>query len=64
MDGATKKTNQYIGILESARGVSRDMNLALDAHIQAITRVRNANVSIWQSCTKALELIEAGEPQS
>jgi hypothetical protein len=59
MDGAIRGTNTYIANLEAIKGISKDMNIALDGHIEAMSRVRNASVSIRLSCVKALQLIAA-----
>jgi len=58
MDGAIGSINTYIANLEAIKGISQDMNIALEGHIKAITRVRNASDSIRLSCARALQLIE------
>lgn len=56
--------NSYIAGLQSTKGVSRDMNVALDNHIAAITRVRDANAALLGSCISTLAFIEGNAPNS
>jgi hypothetical protein len=58
------KINDYIRSMEANKGISRDMNIALEAHIQAVTRVRDASIAIQQSCMSALRFIDAQEQEN
>ena len=51
--------SNYLTHVESSRGVSREMNEAIDAHISSIRRILNTTVCIRQSCLNALQLIES-----
>jgi hypothetical protein len=53
-------SNDYIGAVEGARGVSRDMNLALDNHIRSVRRVRDANQRILDACKRTLQIANGG----
>jgi hypothetical protein len=50
----------YIGAVESARGVSRDMNLALDNHVRSVRRVGDASEKILEACKKTLQIANGG----
>jgi hypothetical protein len=53
-------SNDYISAVERARGVSRDLNLALDHHIQSSRRVRDANQKILDACKRSLQVANGG----
>jgi hypothetical protein len=52
-------TDSYIATLETMKGVSRDMNAALERHIQVIRRIRNANSNILDACVAALKIADS-----
>lgn len=47
-------TEQFIETLEKSKGISRDMNEALDRHIAVMRRVVAASKNILDACLKAL----------
>jgi hypothetical protein len=51
--------NDYLALIESGRGVSKEFNEVLDAHISSIRRIMNANEGIRKSCLHALQMIES-----
>jgi hypothetical protein len=61
MEEAIRQSNRYISTLENAKGVSRDMNVASDAHIRVVTRVHEATLKIWDCCIQALKLTKADQ---
>ena len=58
---AIKTTEAFIASLEATKGVSRDMNEALERHIQVVWRIRNANSNIASACLKALQIADGYE---
>jgi len=56
---ALESTNVYIESLQAIHGVSRDMNGAIDRHIDSITRIRNTNEKMVRSCSEVLRHFEA-----
>jgi hypothetical protein len=52
-------TDNYIATFEAMKGVSRDMNGALERHIQVLRRIRNANSNILIACTGALNIADS-----
>jgi hypothetical protein len=59
MEVAIQGTKDFISILKSSKGVSRDMNDALDRHIQVMRRILDANCNIANACFRALEIADA-----
>jgi hypothetical protein len=52
-------TDNYIATFEAMKGVSRDMNGALERHIQVLRRIRNANSNILIACVGALNIADS-----
>jgi hypothetical protein len=59
MAKAIQSTEIFIATLEASKGVSRDMNDALERHIQVLGRIRNANSNIASACLSALQIADA-----
>lgn len=63
MEGTLKSTNFYITSVEAIRGVSSDMNDAVDTHLISVTRIRDANEKIMKSCQEGLRHLDAIDRQ-
>jgi hypothetical protein len=55
------QTGRYVETIRAMRGVSKDLNLAVDAHLKSVERVRNVNIKILNSCINTLHLLEDAE---
>lgn len=55
LERSLMQTMQYIAILNTCKGISREMNAALDGHIEIVTRIHNANANILTACLSALQ---------
>jgi len=62
-DAALNTINTYLTIFEGIRGVSRDMNYAVNAHLISMKRIRDVIEKIRKSSSDGLLLFEAIEPQ-
>jgi hypothetical protein len=62
MEGTLDSTNAYLATLDAIRGVSRDMNDAVNRHLTSITRIRDTNEKIRRSCLEVLRIFDAIEP--
>lgn len=58
MNTTVAALDSYLSAADSNRGVSRDLNLAVDTHCQSIRRIRNTTIRIIQSCTDNLNILE------
>lgn len=63
MEISVSSTDLYLTAVEATRGVSRDMNDAVNAHLLCIKRIRDVNEKIRKSCSDGLRILEAIEPQ-
>jgi hypothetical protein len=59
MKKSLESTNVYIENTEALHGVSRDMNGAIDRHIDSMTRIRNTNEKLLRSCLEVLRHFDA-----
>jgi len=57
-----KATDEYMATLKDMKGVSQDLNEAVDRHIATVARIRNANNGILNACLDAIQI--ANNPSS
>jgi hypothetical protein len=50
--------DRYLATVESIRGVSKDMNMAVDSHLQSVRRLQDVNKKIKKSYSDCLALFE------
>lgn len=62
METSLNNINFYLTAVEAIRGVSRDMNAAVNAHLISITRVRDVTAKIRKSCSDGLRHLEGIKP--
>ncbi|MHB1959754.1 MAG: hypothetical protein ACYCO5_12055 [Acidobacteriaceae bacterium] len=58
MGETIKSSNEYLDTIQSMRGVSQDLNAAVDAYAGSIRRVRDINMKILNSCLNTLNMLQ------
>lgn len=58
LNGSNDQTRNYIATMESAKGVSRVMDAAIDRHIQPIRIILETNVKLQAACTECLRIVD------
>ena len=58
METGLNGTDQYLGSVEALRGVSQEMNDAIDRHLISVTRIRDVLEGMRQSTYSTLQLFE------
>lgn len=57
LTGTLQIINQYLISVESIRGVTREMNKSVEAHLESVKRIRDITESLKKSYSEALRLL-------
>lgn len=58
MSGVLNSSVSYLETIESLRGVSQELNAAVDVYAASLRRIQNANLKIMNSCLSTLKLTQ------